>query len=238
MNTIDYEDSKITELWNEYANTRNTGLKKLANKKLEFLIEYILKLPENKQKHFVTYICKERFDKNNIKEFQQPLVVKLIFPIVEKAVLNKEMPFLRWGYQLNLFILLNKENYDKYRYYSSYDMLKDALKLDDTDIKSVELLLNKYIDELWFVSHHIQEGIILNSKKNIKEDLEELDKLLKKYKGNLDYYDEYLKEKTYYQELYDLWFQYDESSKEISFPEWLKIRGYNYSWCNAFYYEK
>lgn len=235
MNTIDYEDRQITTLWNEYANTRNSGLKKLANKKLDLMIEYILTLPESKQKDFITYICKERFDKNNIKTFQQPLVVKLIFPIVKKAILNEEMPFLRWGYQLDIPIFFDN---DKYTYYSSEKMLKDALRLDSKDIKSVELLLDKYIDELWFASHHIQENFILNTKENIKYDLDELDKLLTKYKESLDLYSEYLKEKTYYQELYDLWFQYDETSKDISFPEWLEIRGYKYFWCNAFYYKK
>ncbi|MGO0901836.1 hypothetical protein ACYZFO_11165 [Clostridioides difficile] len=235
MNTIDYEDKQITTLWNEYANTRNSGLKKLANKKLDLMIEYILTLPEIKQKHFITYICKERFDKNNIKTFQQPLVVKLIFPIVKEAILNEEMPFLRWGYQLDIPISLNSE---EYIYYSSENMLKDALKLDSKDIKSVELLLNKYIDELWFSSHHIQESVILSTKANIKYDLDEMDKLLTKYEENLDSYSEYLKEKTYYQELYNLWFQYDETNKNISFPEWLEIRGYNYSWCNVFYYKK
>ncbi|CZR96021.1 MULTISPECIES: hypothetical protein [Clostridioides] len=235
MNTIDYEDKQITTLWNEYANTRNSGLKKLANKKLDLMIEYILTLPEIKQKHFITYICKERFDNNNIKTFQQPLVVKLIFPIVKEAILNEEMPFLRWGYQLDIPISLNSK---EYIYYSSENMLKDALKLDSKDIKSVELLLNKYIDELWFASHHIQESVILSTKANIKYDLDEMDKLLTKYEENLDSYSEYLKEKTYYQELYNLWFQYDETNKNISFPEWLEIRGYNYSWCNVFYYKK
>ncbi|MDI7816295.1 hypothetical protein QMM58_07970 [Clostridioides difficile] len=235
MNTIDYEDKQITTLWNEYANTRNSGLKKLANKKLDLMIEYILTLPEIKQKHFITYICKERFDKNNIKTFQQPLVVKLIFPIVKEAILNEEMPFLRWGYQLDIPISLNGE---EYIYYSSENMLKDALKLDSKDIKSVELLLNKYIDELWFASHHLQESVILSTKANIKYDLDEMDKLLTKYEENLDSYSEYLKEKTYYQELYNLWFQYDETNKDISFPEWLEVRGYNYSWCNVFYYKK
>lgn len=233
MNTIDYEDSKITTLWNEYANTRNSGLKKLANKKLDLMIEYILTLPESKQKNFVTYICKERFDKNSIKTFQQPLVVKLIFPIVKKAILNEEMPFLRWGYQLDIPIFLDNEEY-----YSSEDMLKDALRLDNKDIKSVELLLNKYIDGLWFASHHIQESVILGTKENIKYNLDELDKLLTKYKERLGSYSEYLKEKTYYQELYDLWFQYDKTNKDISFPKWLEIRGYNYYWCSAFYYKK
>ncbi|MDI0267446.1 hypothetical protein QIW52_15780 [Clostridioides difficile] len=235
MNIIDYEDKQITTLWNEYANTRNSGLKKLANKKLDLMIEYILTLPEIKQKHFITYICKERFDKNNIKTFQQPLVVKLIFPIVKEAILNEEMPFVRWGYQLDIPISLNSE---EYIYYSSENMLKDALKLDSKDIKSVELLLNKYIDELWFASHHIQESVILSAKENIKYDLDEMDKLLTKYEENLDSYSEYLKEKTYYQELYNLWFQYDETNKDISFPEWLEVRGYNYSWCNVFYYKK
>ncbi|MGX8126700.1 hypothetical protein ACWTV9_10590 [Clostridioides difficile] len=235
MNIIDYEDKQITTLWNEYANTRNSGLKKLANKKLDLMIEYILTLPEIKQKHFITYICKERFDKNNIKTFQQPLVVKLIFPIVKEAILNEEMPFLRWGYQLDIPISLNSK---EYIYYSSENMLKDALKLDSKDIKSVELLLNKYIDELWFASHHIQESVILSTKANIKYDLDEMDKLLTKYEENLDSYSEYLKEKTYYQELYNLWFQYDETNKNISFPEWLEVRGYNYSWCNVFYYKK
>ncbi|KPI53258.1 hypothetical protein KW95_03580 [Clostridioides difficile] len=235
MNTIDYEDKQITTLWNEYANTRNSGLKKLANKKLDLMIEYILTLPEIKQKHFITYICKERFDKNNIKTFQQPLVVKLIFPIVKEAILNEEMPFLRCGYQLDIPISLNS---DEYTYYSSENMLKDALKLDSKDIKSVELLLNKYIDELWFASHHIQESVILSTKANIKYDLDEMDKLLTKYEENLDSYSEYLNEKTYYQELYNLWFQYDETNKDISFPEWLEVRGYNYSWCNVFYYKK
>lgn len=41
MNFIEYSDLEITKLWNDYAETRNKGLKKIANKKLSNLIEFV-----------------------------------------------------------------------------------------------------------------------------------------------------------------------------------------------------
>ncbi|GAA0077587.1 hypothetical protein UT300005_19650 [Clostridium sp. CTA-5] len=49
MNLINYLDVEITSLWNDYAENRNIRLKKIANKKLNKLIEYL----ESKSKEVI-----------------------------------------------------------------------------------------------------------------------------------------------------------------------------------------
>ena len=78
MKLIDYSDVEIRSLWNDYAYTRNKGLKNIANNKLKNLIE-----------------------KGNIEDFQHPLVENLILPVIAPMVENDQMPYLRWSYELN-----------------------------------------------------------------------------------------------------------------------------------------
>lgn len=78
MNLIDYSDVDISNLWNDYAETRNKGLKKIANVKLKKLVEYLESKTKEDRRRIVEYLCIERFEKGNIKDFQQPIVEGII----------------------------------------------------------------------------------------------------------------------------------------------------------------
>ena len=113
MNFIDYSDLEITKLWNDYADTRNKGLKKIANNKLKKLIEFVNFKDDHEKKEFVDYLCNERFENENIEDFQQPLIVDLILPVIIPMANMEKMPYLRWLYQLNIYNSLIYKKYDK-----------------------------------------------------------------------------------------------------------------------------
>ena len=120
MNFIDYSDLEITKLWNDYADTRNKGLKKIANNKLKKLIEFVNFKDDHDKKEFVDYLCNERFENENIEDFQQPLIVDLILPVIIPMANMEKMPYLRWLYQLNIYNSLIYKKYDNLlQYYNS-----------------------------------------------------------------------------------------------------------------------
>ncbi|MEW9936863.1 hypothetical protein AB2T96_08935 [Clostridium butyricum] len=236
MNLIEYSDVEITSLWNDYAETRNIGLKKIANKKLDKLIEYLDSKSENDKQKFVEYLCNQRFEKGKIKDFQQPIVEKIILPIVVDAVKNDKMPYLRWIYQLQLYSCCNYRNIDNIEYYNSKDILIRANSIDPTDIKTVVLLIKVYMDRLWFGSHHLPEYILIEEKE-VDSLLEKLEQLLDKYKDKLDKIKFILEDMKYYDDLYKSWFNYKSENANIKFIEWCENHNKTYSWVKSFYYD-
>lgn len=234
MNLIDYSDSDISSLWNDYAETRNKGLKKIANVKLKKLVEYLeTKTKEDKQR-FVDYLCIERFEKGNIKDFQQPIVEGLILPVIVEAVEHEEMPYLRWIYQLKLYSCCNYKNIENVEYYNSEDILVRANNIDPSDIKTINLLLELYIDGLWFGSHHLPDYILINEK-DVNDLLNKVNHLIEKYESRIENIRSISEAIKYYDDLYKSWFEYKSKNRNISFSEWCEDNEKNYLWVIAYY---
>ena len=235
MNLINYSDDELTVLWNDYATTRNKGLKKVANQKLRDMINFVNLKSKDKIKEFVDFICIERFEKENIKDFQQPLVEDLILPILVEGVEAEKMPYLRWIYQINLYSNSNYKNIDKIEYYTSEEVLIKANLIDPNDIQTVILLINIYIDRLSFGSHHFPENILCE-KEEVDELLSKSNDLIDRYKDKLSMVSVMIEDLEYYKDLYESWFKYKNECSEISFTEWCVINNKTYSWVQTFYY--
>lgn len=237
MNLIEYYDLEISNLWNDYAETRNKGLKKNANVKLQSLIQYLNTKSKEDRKKFVDYLCIERFEKQNIKDFQQPIIEGLIIPILVEKIEEKKMPYLRWMYQLNVFSNCNYRKIDNFEYYVSWDILLDANKIDPSDINTVCLLLNNYIDRLWYGSHHLPEFILIEENE-VDILLEQIDYLLVKYKTEIKNIKSIVSDAEYYRELYKSWFEYKKEDLDICFVEWCENNKKEFYWIKAYYYDK
>lgn len=237
MNLINYSDEEITKLWNDYADNRNQGLKKIANKKLRDMINFINLKNKDVIKQFVDFICIERFEKGNIKDFQQPLIEDLILPILIECVEAEIMPYLRWIYQLKLYSNSNYKKIDNIEYYNSEKILVKANLVDPNDISTVILLMTLYIDNLWFGSHHFPEYILFE-KEYVDELLNKSSKVIEAYKEKSLKLSGMIKDIEYYKDLYESWFKYKNECLNISFTEWCVLNNKNYSWVKTFYYDK
>lgn len=237
MNLIDYSDFDVSSLWNDYAETRNKGLKKIANIKLKKLVEYLEIKTKEDTRRFVEYLCIERFEKGNIKDFQQPIIEGIILPVIVEAVEHEEMPYLRWIYQLELYSCCNYKNIENVEYYNSEDILVCANNIDPSDIKTINLLLKLYIDRLWFGSHHLPDYILINEK-DVNDLLNKVNHLIEKYESRIENIRSILENIKYYDDLYKSWFKYKSKNRNISFSEWCEDNEKNYFWVKAYYYDK
>jgi hypothetical protein len=237
VNLINYSDEEITKLWNDYADNRNQGLKKIANKKLRDMINFINLKNKDEIKQFVDFICIERFEKGNIKDFQQPLIEDLILPILIEGVEAEIMPYLRWIYQLKLYSNSNYKKIDNIEYYNSEKILVKANLVDPNDISTVILLMTLYIDSLWFGSHHFPEYILFE-KEYVDELLNKSSKIIETYEEKSLILSGMIKDIEYYKDLYGSWFKYKNECLNISFTEWCVLNNKNYSWVKTFYYDK
>ncbi|WP_459195697.1 hypothetical protein [Wukongibacter baidiensis] len=236
MNFINYSDEEVSNRWNDYAATRNKGLKKMANLKLKDLIEYINSQSEEDRERFVDYLCSERFEKGNIKDFQQPLIEGLVLPEIIEAVKADKMPYLRWIYQLELYSSCNYKNIDNIEYYNSEDILIKANKIDASDIKTVHLLLEIYMDRLWFGSHHLPEFILIETDE-VDNLLKKVDNIVERYGDKISNIKNLLEEFSYYKDLYKSWFKYKKDCSNITFNQWCENNKKNYYWGKSFYYK-
>jgi hypothetical protein len=237
VNLINYSDEEITKLWNDYADNRNQGLKKIANKKLRDMINFISLKNKDEIKQFVDFICIERFEKESIKDFQQPLIEDLILPILIEGVEAEIMPYLRWIYQLKLYSNSNYKKIDNIEYYNSEKILVKANLVDPNDISTVILLMTLYIDNLWFGSHHFPEYILFE-KEYVDELLNKSSKIIETYKEKSPKLSGMIKDIQYYKDLYESWFKYKNECLNISFTEWCVLNNKNYSWVKTFYYDE
>lgn len=105
MNKINYSHDEITKLWNAYAEKREIGLKKEANKLLENLITYLNNIDKDIREDFVNHICSLKFEEDVDITFQQPLVTKVLIPVLIPSIEMKIMPQLRWLYLINVKII-------------------------------------------------------------------------------------------------------------------------------------
>lgn len=237
MNFIDYSDLEITKLWNDYANTRNKGLKKIANNKLNKMIEFVNSKEYLEKKEFVDYLCNEKFENENIENFQQPLIANLILPVIIPMVNMEQMPYLRWIYQLKINdSSIYKEYHDLVEYYNSEEILIKANKIAHRDIKTVTLLIDMYMSSLWYGSHHLPEFILIDEK-DVDYLLSKLSELVKKYGSDINCIDEIYRDIKYYKNLYESWFTYKHENLDITFDEWCKRNNKHFSWTSAYYYE-
>ena len=223
MKLIDYSDVEIRSLWNDYADTRNKVLKKTANNKLKNLIEFVNSKSNEDKKAFVDYLCNEKFKKRNIEGFQHPLVENLILPVIAPMVENDQMPYLRWSYELNRAC------------YNSEEILLKANKVDPSDIKTVTLLIDMYMNELWYGSHHLPEFILINEKE-ANECLSRVSDIVKKYEDKINPQELY-EDINYYRDLYDSWFAYKNENSYFTFEQWCERNNKKFSWISAYYYE-
>jgi hypothetical protein len=238
MHKIEYKDNQITKMWNVYANKRNSGLKKDANKLLDNMIKYINDLDYIEKVEFVNYICNMKFNQDIDITFQQPLISAVIFPALVNSIENKEMPQLRLLYQLNVQDLnCIKEIENKMGNYSPSAILKMANQIMPSDLKTVSLLLEQYFYCFWFGSHHMPEYVLIEEKE-VDFIKGEIEGLFSQYKNSGVITDKVLADYRYYTELYNDWFNFHKVKQEITFKEWCNREEKKYSWLKAYYYNK
>lgn len=236
MYSINFYNGKINELWKSYIDTRSKGLKKEANKLLNNLVEYINSLKYKEKEDFVNYICHLRFDQDIDIEMQYPLVKRVIFPILSLSIKNKQMPQIRWLYELG-FIDTECDN----KIYKNIDdrvgLLELAHQVDPDDLKTVKLLINSYLYALYFGSHHIPDFILID-KQEVNEIENHLISLFDRY-NNTDIIEENMvQEFKYYVDLFIDWFYFHEYVNEGSFSKWCCNENKNYRWVKSYYYKK
>lgn len=173
---------------------------------LNNLIEYVDNLENEGIEKFVYYLCDLKFEKNINLIFQQPFALKVIFPVLFKSIENRQMPQLRWLYQLEMYDPIAIERIEeKLGSDSKLAILQLANKIEPNDLQTVKLLLDYYLYFLWFGSHHMPEGILTN-KIEVEQTKNEIQNLFSAYcnSGIID--DQLIRNYTYYVELYNDWF--------------------------------
>jgi hypothetical protein len=238
MYRIKYSDDEINKLWNEYTYKRNIGLKKKANRLLDKLIEYINNLECTSRQEFVYFLCTQKFEKQIDLTLQQPLILKIVFPTLLASIEDRQMPQLRWLYQLRFFDRdAIKKIEEKMGTYSEYNILKLANEVAPDDLKTVQLLLNLYLDNLWFGSHHMPEYILIG-RSDVESVKNKITDLFDKYSNSGIIKNKLISNFKYYVDLYNDWFSFHEKEQKITFREWCIQENKNYSWVKSYYYKK
>jgi hypothetical protein len=231
-------DLDINGLWVKYNEYRRKGLKKGSNKILNDIVDKVLKLSESEIKAIAIAFCEYYFDNNLADELQYQVKKNIVYPVISEAFESYNAKYIRWLYQLGfLDKQISTEIYDIFGNHCV--LLKKSYKCDSSDILTVRFLIDELLKSLWYGSHHFPDFIL------IKHDLvfDELSDLCSILSTHMDMFDgaEYTSLKdTYssYYQLYSDWFEHDALESDIDFKDWCDIKGRNYSWCKAYYYNK
>lgn len=218
---ITTNDDVLNKLWIEYATIFNKGLKKQSKVNLNNLLLYIKSVDENDVELFVDCYCKAKYDNGEYIMLQFPLIEKVFLPYAIMKVHEKSTIHMRWAY------LLMKEDIKFYttiekEFGNPFKLLLRSYELNPNDELTIKVIMNSYINDLWYGVHHMPQGVIYTrecSMALLNEVGEFVENLPSKIKES------YVIEYQYYNILYREWYSYVDSNTNISFDKWCVEKG-------------
>ncbi|GGI12901.1 hypothetical protein [Gottfriedia solisilvae] len=224
---IKNEHSDKYKLFKEFCILKEKGLRKEAFKSLNTFINDLKKWDANAQKEFACWL----FDVfENTEEIHHvlvhPLEENLLKPLLNQWMIStpKDSRPFRWH---GLF--LNTEYRIKY--------LKIAIEIGrDKEQNALLQLIELYFYSLWYSFHHISEDFYLGDINEDKSLIVQIEDLISKvdneqFKKNLN------DNLIYYKNLLSDWIDFKKVESE-GFVQWCADNGKEYSWTEAYYYEK
>ena len=151
-------------------------------------MEYFDALDDEVKRNICYELCRLYLETKEIFELQFPLSHRIIAILAMDCEQNK-MPQMRWYYQLT----------------GDKKMLKRAFELKKDDEKTIYLMVESLLYELWNGAHHMPYCCLIEKDRS--------DELLSNLKGILDAYgvpNDVNEEYEYYLNLYSDWWRFDK----------------------------
>lgn len=214
----------------QFAEMREKGLRKKSLAVLREFVEEMKKQPFDQRREFVLLFCETalKWGGDSYLLKPQPLLKFIVRPTLKEWIeKDPESPLAcRWS-----------GTYFEGDWKQKVEFFRKATTLDPKDDYSRSQLINCLLDGPEYSIHHLNESIYLG---NPKEDLDSLDLAKKEAQLICDSGDgkKWLEEIEILRVMISDWIEYLATEKEISFPQFAaKIKGRNYSWAQAYYYE-
>ena len=211
-----FDDEFFKKEYNSYYDLREKGLKKEANEKLEELMEYFDSLDDDMKRSICYKMCRLYLDTKEISELQFPFSHRIIAILAMDCEENK-MPQMRWYYQLT----------------GDKKMLKKAFEQKKDDEKTIHLMVESFLYELWNGAHHMPYCCLIEKDKS-DELLDNLRTILE----SCELPDDIKKEYEYYFNLYSDWWRFDKDLSTKGFLEWCVKNKRDYDWVKEYCFDK
>lgn len=217
-----YETNDDFVLFSKYCFLREKGLRKEALEILKEFIDYIDSKDFNKQLSIATELSLLQFFNQSIHQLIPQPLHDCIVSILKRSISKKakDATILRWLGYMNHNI----------EYY------KMALEIDPSDEISIYKLAQQYINDVDYQTHHLSESRFLGDEKDAWVSLQESETLIRELK-NKKLKEHLENDYSYYKNLLVNWEKYKMAPKKLSFPEWCKKNGLNFSFGSIVYYE-
>lgn len=211
-----FHDRLFEEGYNKYYEMRSSGLKKQANEELERLMNYFDSLSHKTKSEICYELCTLYLDEKAILEIQFPLSHRITEILAEDCHENK-IPQLRWYYQLT----------------GDKTMLIKAMEQNNRDERTVNLMVDAILYDLWFGSHHMPYCCLLDHEKS-----DRLLKMVEEISGYMKLSDEVMEEYNYYLNLYNDWWTFEKEQSSKGFLDWCVKHKRKYDWVLQYCYNK
>ncbi|GMQ57235.1 hypothetical protein AN1V17_16300 [Vallitalea sediminicola] len=229
---INTNDKNLNKIWLEYAKAYNSGLKKRSKKLMDDVIVYLKSADKNLLELFADYCSEAKYDKNPDLIIQYPLVKEVILPYLIEKSQQKSPIHMRWLY---MFMRTDKVFYKLVvnEFGNPFQLLLESYDLNPHDRITIDTIMKGYINDLWYGSHHIPEGVIYEKDycitllSDFKDFLERLPIKLK---------EKYSSEYQYYYNLYTDWYTFKDLNIHMNFVDWCCQHNKKSDFVKSYYY--
>jgi hypothetical protein len=230
---FDFKDENLDNLWVSYQE-KKSGLKKEANKLLNIIVGELEQKDDRLKIDFVKVLLGKIYVEGIEFKLQYPLLKHIVFPVILDGFKKKNMPEVRWLYQIPY--IDDETNLEIDRLVDSGEIYEKililALEINEQDRISQELLLKYYINYLDFSIHEMPTGLLCTVEEGVNV-IRKADKVIEKFKFDWYKINEVKNFLEFCKELITEWENYISQNRITDFDTWCDRRDFDYIGCRA-----
>lgn len=198
------------ELFGQYCLKKTAGLKKEANRLSQAFVANTVKKATIEQREITVHLCE--------LNYSHPKVHSLINHHIAEFIQNT---LFQWSESEPSSIVSHRWEALYGRYDRLIVALESALTIDPDDQIALVRKCNSIIHDLEFMTHHLNQGVLLGEVTEANYLLRELRPFASRV-SNSEQKERINREMSYFTKLFELWSIYNAQSIEQNFVEWAK----------------
>lgn len=229
---FDFKDENLNNLWIDYQEKRERGLKKEANRILNRVIKELEQRNYELKNGFVKTLLGKIYEEGIEFELQYLILKKIILPVLIDELKKKNMPAIRWLYQIPYIDMQSiseiESLVDEGEVYE--ELLLLALEIDSEDKTTQKLIIKYYIDYLGYSIHEIPFGLLCK----IEEGLLVISKaydIVNKSKFDYSRINKTKEVLNLFEILITEWKNYKSQNTISNFHQWCDLKKFDYVEC-------
>ncbi|AOA57332.1 hypothetical protein [Acinetobacter larvae] len=218
-----YQEHPDFKLFAAYCYYREKGLRKIALEKIQAFIQHCQTASMAQQLHIALQLLNLIAQHPNIHQLMSQPLQQYLLNLMQQAI--QQYPHTACYYQWLGYLTHDLALYQK------------AYALDPQNQNCLEKIIQFYIQQIDWQTHHLCESFFIGELKHCLDKLQQLKQYIAQFSQQSDrrYYQQ---QYQYYQALITAWQHYQHLDLNCSFPTWCEQQQLHFNYDQALYYSR